>query len=696
MVQSVLTLRAGGSLLVVSLAGDCPAIRYFGADIPGGPEAGIQHESIRRLLVPGAPEREAPLALTPLIADGWPGEPGLSCHRAGRDWAPMPRLVSVEQAGAHDATLLSRDSHSGIVLIHRLALDPDSGVLRASTEIRNEGEEWLEVQFLASPCLPLPAFLDHVMGFEGRWALEFMMRKSPLPIGRWQRENRRGRTSHDSFPGLLLEAASTSWTGGEALGLHLGWSGNHRIIVERLADGRGYALLGELLLPGEMRLGPGESYRSPDLHAAPGTQGRNAVMARFHRHVRRHVLRPALAAKPRPVHFNSWEAVYFALDEDSLMTLVEEAAAVGAERFVLDDGWFKGRRHDRAGLGDWIVDETVFPDGLAPLIAKVHALGMEFGLWVEPEMVNPDSDLYRAHPDWVLAAPAVPQIAFRHQLVLDLGRQEVSDHLFARLDALLRENDIAYLKWDMNRDVFHPGDAEGRPSMHRQTLALYALIDRLRAAHPDVEIESCASGGGRADYGILARTDRIWTSDSNDALDRLAIERGFQVFFPPEVMGSHVGPRECHITGRMLPMALRAGVALSGHMGIEADLRRESERDKAILARAIALHKRLRPLLHGGRRLVLDGPSTMSAFLVMDEGGKEALLSIALLASEVAARPAPLRLAGLDPDAVYELREIWPSEEAAIIVHGALLMQEGLAISRTLPASQRLFLLRRV
>ncbi len=320
----------------------------------------------------------------------------------------------------------------------------------------------------------------------------------------------------------------------------------------------------------------------------------------FHAYLRS---RPQHPSTPRPVLLNIWEAVYFDHDLDTLRGLADIAASCGVERFVVDDGWFHSRRSDDAGLGDWWVDTTVWPNGLTPLIDHVRGLGMQFGIWVEPEMVNPDSDLYRAHPDWTLVDERYPVVLGRNQLVLDLGRAEVCEYLFAHLDALLGDHDIAYVKWDMNRDLV-AATSGGRAGVHRQTLGVYALFDRLRAAHPGVEFETCASGGGRVDFGIFERTDRAWTSDSIDALDRQQIQRGFSLLFPPELMGTHIGSPVAHTTGRSHGLGFRAIAAMFGSLGIEWNLLKASDRDRADLAEIIAMHKRLRPFLHHGTSCV--------------------------------------------------------------------------------------------
>jgi len=674
--------------LILDLGGDEAAILYWGARLDDRVTGEAIAPLIARVVPPSAPTIEPRIALTPLMAAGYIGAPGLAGHRGGVAFAPRPKLTHVTSDG-RSAELTAYDSVNALELTHRLALDQVSGVLTATTTLTNHHDEPYWLERLAAPVIPLPIWAADLIAFGGRWAGEFATERLPLSIGSHVRENRRGRTSHDCFPGVIVTSADASERHGEALALHLAASANHFHRVERLADGRGAILFGELLLPGEISLASGESYATPVLHAAIGEDGLSAVSQRLHRFVRARVLPRSVAARPRPVHYNSWEALYFEHDPAVLADLADRAAALGVERFVLDDGWFGARRSDEAGLGDWTVSADVYPQGLAPLIAHVHALGMEFGLWVEPEMVNPDSDLYRAHPDWVLALPGIAQIPARHQYVLDLTHPGVADYLFDRIDALLSDHAIDYLKWDMNRDVNHPGDAAGRAAMHRQTRALYALIDRLRARHPRVEIESCSSGGGRADYAMLTRTERVWTSDSNDAIDRLRIQRGASYFFPAEVLGSHIGPRDCHITERRIDMAMRAGVAMFGAMGLEMDLRELTDAEADTARAAIALHKRHRALIHSGDRVRLDVPVERDAFGIVAADRGEALFSYALLEGHRATMPGRLRLAGLDPARFYRLELVWPPAETAPphVVSGDALMRIGIELPLLMPQS---------
>jgi alpha-galactosidase len=502
-----------------------------------------------------------------------------------------------------------------------------------------------------------------------------------LKTGLILKDNRTGRTSHHAPPFVAIGEPGFRQNAGEVLGLHVAWSGDHRILAERLRDGRIQIQAGELFHPGEMVLAPGETYQTPCLYVARSQAGLNGLSDRFHPFVREAILGGRLVGKVRPVHFNTWEAVYFRHDLAELKALADLAAKVGAERFILDDGWFSGRNDDTTSLGDWTVDAAKYPDGLSPLIDHVRGLGMEFGLWVEPEMANADSDLLRAHPDWTLHEGDRVQPLGRGQYVLNLTRPEVADNIFAQLDTLLAAYPIGYLKWDMNRDLTHAASG-GRAATHRQTLAAYALIDRLRAAHPDVEIESCSSGGARADYEILKRTDRIWTSDCNDPVERQSIQRGFSIFFPPEVMGAHVGPEASHTTARRSSLAYRAYTALFGHMGIEADVRAFSSADQARLAEAIAQHKALRALIHTGRVLRLDAPDpAAAAMMIVGELG--ALVSYAQVETSALTTPSPLRLAGLFGEGRYRVTLLNPPSRPRPSMKSAPRLVLGATITTT-------------
>jgi alpha-galactosidase len=699
-------LDAKGVTLIISCApGNPPSILHWGKRL----SAAVGVEEVRllgaRLGRPGSPDIyvAASMALEPGL--GLLGPSGFSAHRGGHDWGSL-FVVREVQAGTHSAKIACHDPNTQIALDYTIALDPDSGILTISSVVTNQGDSPLELVEMATAALPIPQHMEELIGFSGRWTDEFRRERLARFSGGYIRENRRGRTSHDSFPAIILCAANANEGSGEAYGLHLAWSGNHRLRVDTMLDGRVLATAGALLWPGEVILAPGETYESPQIVCGYSAHGLSALSRSFHSHVREKLLRQSTRNKPRPVHYNTWEAVYFDHDLDKLMGIADRAAAIGVERFVLDDGWFGARRDDTAGLGDWIISNDVYPDGLKPLVDHVTGLGMEMGIWFEPEMVNPDSDLYRAHPDWALKIDGVSQVPYRNQYVLDISRPEVSDYLFTQIDAVLRDHDIGYIKWDMNRDLNHPGDSHGQPRAFAQVTALYALIDRIRAAHPRVEIESCASGGARPDMGILAHTDRIWTSDSNDAHDRQAIQRGASYFLPLDVMGAHVGPGKCHQTGRKLSMAMRCGTALMGHMGMELNLLTEPDAELAELQAAVALYKQHRALLHSGDHYRLDTPTYLNASGVVAPDKSEALYSVAFISGHAMTVPDRIFFAGLDTARKYRLRLVWPQNwkshstppvDQAInfskdtVFSGEALMTLGMQLPLTYPDSVLLF-----
>ena len=700
-IKSFYALHSRNCSLVIDCRGNAPAILYWGSRLSEATSPDMLSLLATRQELQACQAQEALITLSPEAATGFMGSPGVQMHRSGRQWAIYAKTKSVNLVD-NQLTIISQCHGAEIQLTHCLALHASTDVLTATTAITNIGSSALWLDRCDAPCIPLPMRYNKILGFTGRWANEFQQVSIDRFPGAYVRENRSGRTSHDSFPGVVVHTEDTNESSGSAYGLHLGWSGNHQLRIEEQHTGQAYAQLGELFFPGEMSLEPGEKYCSPTLYGTSTAHGFSAISESFHGYVRASLTDKRVRNKVRPVHFNTWEAVYFELSYDRLCKLADVAAEVGAERFVLDDGWFKNRKSDKAGLGDWFVDNTVFEDGLGPLIDHVKAKNMEFGLWVEPEMVNPDSDLYRAHSDWVLNADPAPLILSRNQLVLDLTRTEVQTYLFERLDALLTEYSISYLKWDMNRAVYQPNNQGGRAVGHYQTNALYTLLGRLRAAHPAVEIESCSSGGGRADFGVLEFTDRIWTSDSNDALDRLRIQKGFSMFFPAEVMGAHIGPGVCHITGRILSMETRAGVAMFGHMGIEANLLEMDDDQTETLKAGVALHKKHRQLIHSGNLVRLNTQSNENGFGIIAQDGGEALFSYTQLDSLSHSVGGRLQFIGLDSNGLYQVSIVWPQEPKSYstsildvingsVISGEALTKAGIQLPIMHPASLLVF-----
>jgi alpha-galactosidase len=653
-----LTLHGKAVSLTLELpAGEAPFWRYWGPRLPD--TVALPPLRASRPTPSFSLDFDQPLSIFPSLGVGWFGESALLAHRAGHDWTFQATGCTVEQSG-QTAVVRLTDDVAKIAVAVTLNLDAESDVLTISTTLTNLGDATLDVQWLASGVVPLPDDAREVRSFGGRHNDEFVPITDTLSRSTWRRENRRGLTSHDCFPGATVEAAGATY------GMELAWSGNHAQSIEWLDDGRFQWQMGEWLAPGEVRLEAGESISTPEMLATCGADA-NAVAQNFHAAIRQRITWPGGKMKPRPVHLNTWEGFYFNHDEAALMELADAGAAVGIERFVLDDGWFAGRNDDTSSLGDWWVDKAKYPKGLRSLADHVVGLGMEFGLWVEPEMVNPDSELYRAHPDWALATPGRPVITARNQLVLDMAKPEVSDYLFEKIAVLLNDLPISYLKWDHNRDLTTAG---ARPRYRKQVEAAYALMARLRAAFPHVEIEACAGGGGRIDAGVIRHAHRFWTSDNIDAVSRVLIQRGFLQFMPPELMGSHVGASPAHATGRSQSMEFRGSVALPGHFGVELDVRKLSDGDRAKLAEWIAKYKAHRDRLHHGKVWQGEGDDGLLWQAHGDDDG--VLLFVYRVAPQSLRHALVVRLPMLDPTRRYLID--------GAEYDGALIVQHGLTL----------------
>ncbi len=685
MIQTWRADTAAQTLVLASADGRLPEVVYWGQPLAAQEDLAALAAAVKSDITGGMLDDVPALTVSPQPGDTFPGQPGMQLRDAtGRGLAPAFTLLN-DESDATALRLVYGDTALQLSYVLEIQASPAAEVLSLSCRLDSAAPIFID--WLAAPVLPAPINSDHLLEFAGRWCGEFQINPVPWQMGARLRECRLGRTSHEHFPGVILPCRGATNGQGQAYGLHYGWSGGHRMLAEELADGRrqiqfGHADPSDQLLTNSLSTAP--------LYASFSSAGLNGLGRAFQSHLRQQIVNFPNPGRPRPVHYNCWEAVYFKHDLDTLRDIADRAAELGAERFVLDDGWFKGRDDDTSSLGDWTVDTRKFPAGLTPLIDHVKSLGMSFGLWFEPEMVNPDSDLYRAHPEWALGSPQ--QLLGRQQRVLNLGLEAVRSYLFERISALLQEYDIDYIKWDHNR-VLPRVDAA-------QTEGVYQLLDALRAAHPGVEIESCASGGGRIDFGILQRTHRVWLSDSNDAIERFWMQNNAALFLPAEITGSHVGPRHCHTSGRVLPIAFRAWVAASRHMGFEMDPRELNDEEIHVLKDATAWYKANRDWLHQGHILRLDSDdAAVLGELQLAADGQRFVAFVGQMTPSAQTLPRPIRLTGLQPDAFYQVRLRNPEQAASVsrgqvalktaplTLSGRALMERGLQLPIAFPAT---------
>ena len=679
MTKQTALLSAPTSSLLIEVVNGALVIRHWGAPILGqnhdialASRVSIANSSWDEPQLPGL-MRES--------ARGFLGRPTLSGHRNGKAWSTKFEVTDFHHQGNHCAVTL-RDFHAELEVIVTFDLDA-FGVLIQKATVKNIGNsDYVLNEFIH--WLPLPREATQTLDFAGRWSNERQPQRRDIQIGTWVRESREGRSGHNFSIADIALTAQTSFQSGSAWATSIAWSGNSHYLVERGFDGQQSIGAGELLLAGEVILKGNESYEAPALFAVYSHQGLDGVSAAFHSHLRAREIHPK---RPRPLTLNMWEALYFDHDEAKIRALVDVASEIGVERVVLDDGWFHSRRNDRSGLGDWVIDPAVWPNGLTPVIEYINSKGIEFGLWFEGEMVNPDSDLYRAHPEWILHEGDRTPPLWRHQLVLDLGHEEAYKHVLEQTSSLLAAHNIVYIKWDHNRVLVDAGHL-GAAGVRRQTQAIYRLFAELKKRHPGLEIESCASGGARIDLGVIDLVDRFWTSDNNDALERQTIQRWTAQVIAPELLGTHIGPTHGHQTGRTLELSMRANTALFGHAGIEWNITEATPDERKHLATWAKYYKDNRAHLHSGKMVRVDYPEA-HAYLhgVTAHDQSKAIFAYVQLTPTVAIHPSPLKFPGLDQSATYTIKAVFPAGKPRFMLITPPEWMSGITLSGSALAS---------
>ena len=595
---------------------------------------------------------------------------------------------------ANGVDVVLKDIRNNIFVTLHYSIDPASGILARSATIENRETQAVTLEQAAAAAWALPSAHYTLNYLTGRWAGEWTLTQETLHPGARVIESRRGSTGHQANPWFAIQAGEPSEDSGEVWFGALAWSGSWRITVEtdqldavRVTGGFNPFDFGYVLHPGQ-------SLETPVFYGGYSAHGLGGASRLIHHFEVAHVLPHRVgqgenaAPKPRPVIYNSWEATEFNVTEAGQTALAEKAAALGIDRFVMDDGWFGQRKDDHAGLGDWYVNPQKFPNGLKPLIDKVHSLGMDFGLWVEPEMVNPDSDLYRKHPDWVLNFPGRPRSEQRNQLVLNLARPDVRDYVLGFLDKLLTENDIAFLKWDYNRNWSEPGWDQMPPAEQKEvyvafTRNLYQILAELEKRHPKVELESCSGGGGRVDLGILKYADEVWPSDNTDPFDRLTQQDGFTYPYTPQVMMAWVTDSPHSLNHRTTSLSYRMLSSMQGSLGIGASINNWTPEEAALAKRLIAAYHQVQPTIVQGDLYRLISPRNGSEFSATQTVNREKSQSVvfAFIHSTQEERTFPLlKLKGLDPAAQYALTPIEGKARVGTpaLASGAWWMNHGL------------------
>lgn len=592
-------------------------------------------------------------------------------------------FVRADGDGADTLEIYLRDTCWNVQVVLRYGVLEKADVITRCAVFRNLGSAPYMLERADSLCLDLPCGEWEWIHFQGRHTMERGAERGKLVHGIQESSSRRGNSSHQQNPAVILCAGDCTEESGECLGALLMYSGSFETKIERTQLEQVRLVMGINAETFRWEVAPDGEFCTPEAVLSFSDRGLTELSHRFHAVIAEHVVAERWRTAERPVLINNWESTYFDFDEEKLLKIAEEAARLGVDLFVLDDGWFGNRNDDTSGLGDWFVNEKKLAGGLTRLAERVKALGMKFGIWVEPEMVNEDSDLYRAHPEWALSVPGRKPTRSRYQLALDLTRKEVVDYLFDALSELLGSAEISYVKWDMNRclcDLYTPALPPSRQGEtgHRYMLGLYELLERLTSAFPDVLFEGCCGGGGRFDAGMLFYCPQIWCSDNTDAYDRTLIQYGTSFFYPVSTMGAHVSAVPNHQTGRITPLEARAVVAMSGSFGYELDLNLLSQGEKDAVGEQIRRFRKYRPLIAGGKYYRLSDPlgGNLAVWSYVSRDRSEALVHGIVFRAQSNVLKYRVRLRGLDPEKRYA------EEESGTVYTGKALSEGGVLLPR--------------
>ncbi len=584
-------------------------------------------------------------------------------HRIYEGKEPLNGLPATWGANSETLEITLEDEPTGIQVQLSYSVFADSDALVRSVKVINAGDQAVSLDGVLSACLDMDNEDFEVLSLHGSWARERHMERVPLGYGSYVTESVRGESSHQDHPFLALLSKNCTQTVGEVYAMHFIYSGNFLAKAQRCQHDTVRMVMGIHPTNFRWRLEPGEQFQAPEVVCVYSDEGLGKMTRTFHDLYRTHLIRSSYLHQTRPVLVNSWEAAYFDFDTEQLLSLAKQSAELGIEMLVMDDGWFGRRNSDEGSLGDWTVNEEKLKGGLKYLSDEVHALGMKFGIWFEPEMISPDSELYRRHPDWALQLKDRCGSLCRAQYVLDLSRPEVVDYVYECVAAVLRHARIDYVKWDMNRQLtdigssYLPAERQGELS-HRHTLAVYELQERLTREFPELLLENCSGGGARFDPGMLYYSPQIWCSDDTDAIERLAIQEGTQLLYPLSTIGAHVSDCPNHTVGRVTPFETRGIVALAGTFGYELDTRKISEEDRAQIPEQIAAYKKYAPLIREGdyyRIASYQDNHRYDCYEIVSKDRTEAVVFFIQVLHEPNYRSRKLRLQGLDRETLYEV-----------------------------------------